>query len=238
MDDHAEAVMEDASAAVSAASAGLPQSADLAALSRSVEAVILTSDRPIAWRRLAEGLGLLAAADEPAALPAGTSSVDKVEAAPPKRRRLRTVDRSAEVQGQISAAIELLNGDYAASGRTFRIEQVAGGYRVMTLPELAPVLAAFHQARASHKLSKASIETLAVIAYRQPITRSHLEAIRGVNCGEVLRSLLERRLVTITGRAEELGRPMLYGTTREFLDAFGLASLKDLPSAADLQEVR
>ena len=132
---------------------------------------------------------------------------------------------------RLQAAIDDLNAQYAASGRTFRIEAVAGGVRMMTLPAFAPVLAAFHKARSGTRLSRPAIETLSIIAYRQPITRAQLEAIRGVSCGEVLRSLMERRLVTIKGRAEELGRPILYGTTKEFLDAFGLSSLKDLPSA-------
>jgi len=101
----------------------------------------------------------------------------------------------------------------------------------MTRPEHAPVLAAIRQQQLHGKLSRAAVETLAIIAYKQPITRADLESIRGVACGEVLRSLMERRLVTIDGRAEEPGRPMLYGTTREFLDQFGLASLKDLPPA-------
>ena len=81
----------------------------------------------------------------------------------------------------------------------------------------------------SGRLSRAALETLSIIAYRQPVTRASLEAIRGVACGEILRALLERRLVMIKGRAEELGRPMLYGTTKHFLDVFGLSSLKDLP---------
>ena len=85
------------------------------------------------------------------------------------------------------------------------------------------------------KLTPAALETLAIIAYRQPVLRVDLEAIRGVACGEVLRGLLERRLVRIVGRAEELGRPMLYGTTREFLEVFGLATLDDLPNAKDLR---
>ena len=78
--------------------------------------------------------------------------------------------------------------------------------------------------------------TLSIIAYRQPITRAELEAIRGVACGEVVRTLMDRRLVKITGRAEELGRPMLYGTTRQFLDTFGLASVKDLPKPEELAD--
>jgi segregation and condensation protein B len=105
----------------------------------------------------------------------------------------------------------------------------------MSLTAYAAVLAAFHGTRMSGRMGKAAVETLSIIAYKQPITRAHLEAIRGVGCGEILRSLLERRLVTIKGRAEELGRPILYGTTKEFLDAFGLATLKDLPTAAELQ---
>jgi segregation and condensation protein B len=84
------------------------------------------------------------------------------------------------------------------------------------------------------RLTPAALETLAIIAYRQPVLRADLEAIRGVACGEVLRGLLERRLVRIVGRAEELGRPMLYGTTKEFLQIFGLGSLKDLPKSEDL----
>lgn len=131
-------------------------------------------------------------------------------------------------------AVEHLNRTYDETGRSFRIEQVAGGLRLMTRSDVAGVLSAFHGSRAATKLSRAGIETLAVIAYRQPITRAQLEAIRGVSCGEVLRTLIERRLVTVKGRAEELGRPMLYGTTKDFLEVFGLASLRDLPSPEDL----
>ena len=136
---------------------------------------------------------------------------------------------------RIESVIATLNEEYARTGRAFRIEAVAGGFRLMTLPAFAPLIAAFHKSRGAGRLSKAAVETLAIIAYKQPITRAHLEAIRGVACGEVLRSLMERRLVIIKGRAEELGRPILYGTSKEFLDAFGLATLKDLPTASELQ---
>jgi len=128
-----------------------------------------------------------------------------------------------------------LNDEYAATNRSFRIETLAGGYRIMTRPEFAPFLATFHRQKVSSKLSRAAVESLAIVAYKQPLTRAQLEAIRGVACGEVLRSLMDRRLVTIKGRAEELGRPMLYGTTKGFLDRFGLASIKDLPSIAELK---
>jgi segregation and condensation protein B len=90
-----------------------------------------------------------------------------------------------------------------------------------------------HGIKEQQSLSRAALETLAIIAYRQPITRADLEAIRGVACGEVLRSILEKKLIDIVGRAEELGRPMLYGTTKRFLESFGLASIKDLPNHQD-----
>ena len=134
---------------------------------------------------------------------------------------------------EVVGAIAELNDAYDEQGRAFRIERVAGGYRVMTRVEHASVVSAFHRGKGSSRLSRAALETLSIIAYRQPVTRASLEAIRGVACGEVLRALLERRLVTIKGRAEELGRPMLYGTTKQFLDAFGLASLRDLPDIGD-----
>ncbi|MCB9844433.1 MAG: SMC-Scp complex subunit ScpB [Phycisphaeraceae bacterium] len=132
-------------------------------------------------------------------------------------------------EASVRQAIESLNDSYESTGRVFRIEHVAGGYRLMTLPAYADAVAAFQRDRAPARLSRAGMETLAIIAYKQPVTRAELEAIRGVSCGEILKTLMDRRLVTITGRAEVLGRPMLYGTTRQFLDLFGLASIQDLP---------
>lgn len=132
----------------------------------------------------------------------------------------------------IEALASQLNDELEAQGRPARAEKLAGGYRLMVAPQFGSIVAAFDRNRQSTKLSRASIETLSIIAYRQPMTRAQVEAIRGVACGEVLRSLLERKLVAIKGRAEEVGRPILYGTTPQFLELFGLASLKDLPGAA------
>lgn len=137
----------------------------------------------------------------------------------------------------IDRLVEQLNGCYEETGRSFRIERVAGGYRMMTLPAHAEVVSRFQTGRNASRLSQAALETLAIVAYRQPITRADVESIRGVACGEVLRNLLERRLVKITGRAEEVGRPMLYGTTRQFLETFGLSTLKDLPSEKELKQL-
>ncbi|KAA0214327.1 MAG: SMC-Scp complex subunit ScpB [Leptolyngbya sp. PLA3] len=161
-------------------------------------------------------------------------SVDRAVPASRIVEALAAGGRASDEAGVI-AAIDELNEVYRGSGRSFRIEPVAGGFRVMTLPEHAPVLAAFRQARSAGRLTRAALETLAIIAYEQPLTRARLEAIRGVACGEVLRTLIDRKLITVKGRAEELGRPMLYGTTRQFLDAFGLSSTRDLPTAEELR---
>lgn len=164
----------------------------------------------------------------------------KVEAALLTSERVLTAGKLAEALGlpvskPIVDAIGLLNEQYADTGRAFRIEQVAGGWRVMTLPEHADVLAALHKTKAQSKLSPAAMETLAIVAYKQPVLRAELESIRGVACGETLRSLMERHLIKIIGRAEEIGRPMLYGTTKQFLEVFGLSSIKDLPKVEELR---
>lgn len=181
-----------------------------------LEAILMSLDRPVPGARLAQGLGLIPGADEGSEIAAE---------GPVAKAAVKHVDQ----------VIASLNAQYEASNRAFRIELLAGGYRVMTLPTFAGVLAAFHKRQTSAKLSRAAVETLAIIAYKQPLTRAELEAIRGVGCGEVLKTLLEKRLVTIKGRAEELGRPLLYGTTTEFLKHFGLSSIKDLPSPTELK---
>jgi segregation and condensation protein B len=129
----------------------------------------------------------------------------------------------------IRSAIRELNNSYDETGRSFRIEQVAGGFQMLTLPHHGDMLRKLHQKEADAKLTKAALETLAIIAYKQPILRADVEAIRGVACGETIRSLMEKHLVKIAGRAEVPGRPILYGTTRRFLELFGLNSLRDLP---------
>jgi len=129
----------------------------------------------------------------------------------------------------VRSAIRELNEQYVTSDRSFRIEQVAGGYQMLTLPDFGEILKKLHQREVDAKLTKAALETLAIIAYKQPILRADIEAIRGVACGETIRSLMEKHLVKIAGRAEIPGRPILYGTTKRFLELFGLNSVKDLP---------
>ena len=179
-----------------------------------IEAVLMTADRPLGERKIASILGLIADSEATEESKSETSS-------PPIK--------------QVRDSIEALNGEYEKTGRSFRIESVAGGLQILTLPEFNEDIGRLKGVRNQAKLSQAALETLAIIAYRQPILRADLESIRGVACGEVLRGLMERRLVKIAGRAEELGRPMLYGTTKEFLEIFGLASLDDLPQAKELR---
>jgi len=136
---------------------------------------------------------------------------------------------------QVRESIESLNARYEAHHHAFRIDQIAGGYQMLTQPLYNSWLKKMVRVRGDNKLSPAAMETLAIIAYKQPIIRADIEAIRGVAVGEVIRSLMYKGLVKITGRAEILGRPMLYGTTKKFLEVFGLNSLKDLPKAEDLK---
>ena len=131
--------------------------------------------------------------------------------------------------------IRRLNLEYDQGGRAFRVEEVAGGYQLLTRRKFSGWLRRLAHVPGEARLSLPTLETLAVIAYRQPVLRADIEAIRGVNCGEILRQLMERDLVRISGRSEELGRPFLYATTRRFLHLFGLHSLEDLPRGAEIR---
>ncbi|MFA5424689.1 MAG: SMC-Scp complex subunit ScpB [Phycisphaerae bacterium] len=137
---------------------------------------------------------------------------------------------------QVNEAVRTLNEKYKAGNHSFRIVQIAGGYQMLTLSPYNLWLQKLVRARGDSKLSAAAMETLAIIAYKQPIIRADVEAIRGVAAGEMIRSLMYKGLVKITGRADILGRPMLYGTTKKFLEVFGLNSLKDLPKIEELKK--
>lgn len=134
--------------------------------------------------------------------------------------------------------IEQLNALYDSHRSAFRIERVAAGYRLLTRSELAAWLDRIHQRQARLKLSSPLMETLSIIAYRQPCTRADVEAVRGVQSAEIIKQLMERNLVRITGEDTSLGRPYLYGTTRLFLETFGLTTLTDLPWAERLRRVK
>lgn len=136
--------------------------------------------------------------------------------------------------GEAKQTIDELNAAYDADGSAFRIERVGAGYQMLTRPVFARWLDRVHHRQERLKLSGASLETLAVVAYRQPITRADIEAVRGVASSEILKQLMERGLVKIVGEDDSLGRPYLYGTTRQFLEAYGLRSLEDMPHAENL----
>ncbi len=142
----------------------------------------------------------------------------------------------AEPKEDVEAAVEALKADYTRAGGLQMVE-VAGGYQIVTRPELHEWVRRLFHERSTQKLSVASLETLAVIAYRQPVTAPEIAEIRGVNTSGVVGTLIERKLVKVVGRKAVVGRPFLYGTTREFLERFGLNDLADLPKVEDMSEL-
>ncbi|MEX1276818.1 MAG: SMC-Scp complex subunit ScpB [Bacteroidota bacterium] len=138
---------------------------------------------------------------------------------------------------EVSQIIEALNGEFAAAEKPYRIIPLAGGFQFATQPVYAEWLGKLYKEQARRRLSQSSIESLSIIAYKQPISKSEIESIRGVNCDYVLKTLLEKELVTIVGRAPTPGRPLLYGTTREFLKHFGLNDVSDLPRPREIEEI-
>lgn len=137
----------------------------------------------------------------------------------------------------LSETIESLNNSYEENGRSFKIKKIANGYIFATTEIFAKYVGYLSSEKSKRRLSQAALETLAIIAYKQPITKSELEQIRGVNSDYILTTLLEKNLITITGRAETIGRPLLYGTTTEFLKYFGLYNLSDLPKPREIEEI-
>jgi len=174
-----------------------------------IEALVFAADEPLSAKQMTDILGM----------------------ADPGERALRVST------DQVLAMIDDLNAEYDRAGKTFRIVKVAGGYQFATRPQFGIWLGRMMKEKAKRKLSVSALESLAVIAYKQPVTKPELEAIRGVNADYVLRSLLERGLVSIVGRAATPGRPLLYGTTKEFLKHFGLNDVSELPKPREIDEL-
>jgi len=158
-----------------------------------------------------------------------TEAVMLFHRGPVNLRRLAQLAGLADAT-EARTLLRQLNTVYDQSGSAVRVDEVAGGYQLLTRPSLAPWLRRFGGAPPAVRLSSPAMETLAIVAYRQPILRADVEAIRGVACGEILRQLMQRNLVRISGRSEDLGRPYLYGTTKHFLQTFGLKDASSLPS--------
>lgn len=151
-----------------------------------------------------------------------------------------TVRRLADAAGladaaEVRACVERLQALYDADGTAFQVEEIAGGYQLLTRPRYHTWLARLKRTGHELRLSPAALETLAVIAYKQPIMRAEVEKVRGVAAGEVIRQLMEKGLVKVAGRHDSLGRPQLYGTAKKFLQAFGLNTLNDLPEVESLR---
>jgi segregation and condensation protein B len=148
---------------------------------------------------------------------------------------LRKLARAADLADTAEARkiVRKLQELYDKDGTAFQVEEIAGGFQLLTRPEYHRWLVRLRTGQ-DLRLTAAARETLAIVAYRQPIMRADIEAIRGVHCGEILRLLMEKGLIRIAGRDNSLGRPQLYGTTKKFLQMFGLKSLKDLPEVEDL----
>lgn len=158
--------------------------------------------------------------------------------ASPEPLTIKTLTKllASEPKEDIAAAIHELKADYQRPGGLSLVE-IAGGYQIVTRAELHEWVRRLFHERTTQKLSVASLETLAVIAYKQPVTAPEIAEIRGVNTSGVLGTLVERRLVKVVGRKQVVGRPFLYGTTREFLERFGLNDISDLPKVEDMADL-
>lgn len=154
-------------------------------------------------------------------------------------RAVKSIDgEDVEIsKNDIENVVNQLNEQYISNENSFRIIRIANGYIFATLETFAKYVGFLSSERAKRRLSQAALETLSIIAYKQPITKPELESIRGVNSDYILTTLLEKNLITIKGRAETVGRPLLYGTTDEFLKYFGLNNLSDLPKPRELDEI-
>ncbi|MDE3066288.1 MAG: SMC-Scp complex subunit ScpB [Verrucomicrobiota bacterium] len=182
-----------------------------------LESLLFSAQKPLSVKELREVLANAAAAED---AEADTRSLAKAK------------------EGEVTAALEQLAREHEAAARSYRLACVAGAWQFVTQPEFAPWLRALVGVKARPpRLSQPALETLAIIAYRQPVTRAEVEQIRGVNVDGVMQTLMERGLVESVGRAEVVGRPQTYGTTALFLEYFGLRGLEDLPAADELRRL-
>jgi segregation and condensation protein B len=140
-------------------------------------------------------------------------------------------------RARVTACLDELRDEYRRADHGVALVEVAGGYHLATVPEAAPWVRKLSAVKAPPRLSKPALETLAIVAYKQPLTRPEIESIRGVDVAGVVKTLMDRRLVKIVGRKDVPGRPMMFGTTKEFLHAFGLKDLSDLPTLRDFAEI-
>jgi segregation and condensation protein B len=152
-------------------------------------------------------------------------------------RAYERVTGAAVSTAEMDAAVGRLNAAYRAGGHAFRIHRWGRAYRMTTVEEVAPFVHALLAQEEERRLSRALLETLAVVAYRQPVSKPEIDHVRGVNADYAIHQLLERDFITVVGRSEGVGRPLLYGTTETFLDQFGLGTLEELPRPREVEEL-
>lgn len=168
-----------------------------------------------------------------------TSKIEALILASPEPLPTRRINKVMDglTPARISHAVADLNSRYAEAGASFRIREIAGGFQFYVLPEYEGVVESLFARQRKVRLSRAALETVAIVAYRQPTTKTEIEHIRGVASDGVVRTLLERGLINISGRANTVGKPLQYGTTDEFLKFFGLARLEDLPDMSEIEQM-
>jgi len=187
------------------------------------------SETPAELKEILEAL--LFASDEPVTFETLRAVFDDMNRDNPDGEKINPTKE------EIRGAVDSLNGEYVESRRAYKIQQLAGGFVFATDKKFASWVGKLFKEKARRKLSQTAVETLAIIAYKQPITKSEIEFIRGVNADYIMKTLLEKNLTTIVGRAHSPGRPLLYGTTPEFLKHFGLNEITDLPKPREIEEL-
>lgn len=200
---------------------------------RALEALIFASEEPLTARALHRIL----VQEDPSQQAPGQQALP-LEGEPVAEEPVPVVIPAFDVpKGYFDELVEDINDDLARSSRPYRIVKIAGGFQFATTPQHGILVQRLLKAKNRRRLTQAALETVAIIAYRQPITKGEIDAIRGVNSGEVVNSLVEKQLVSMVGRSESPGKPLLYGTTEEFLRVFGLNSLADLPKLREIDDL-
>lgn len=187
-----------------------------------IEALVFASDEPLTFKQIKEIL----APDE------GAETSEPEEDTPGRRKRKPRLTIT-----RVKRSIDILNDEYREQNRAFHIVEVAGGFAFQTTRDYGQWVGRLFAERSRRRLTQSALETLAIIAFRQPISKPDVEAIRGVNAEHVVKSLLERNLISIVGREDSPGRPLLYGTTKTFLKHFGLSSINDLPKPREIKDL-
>lgn len=149
---------------------------------------------------------------------------------------LQTTLQQDIIAEEVLSSIEIIKSRYEANSSALELVKISGGFQFLTRKEMLPVITQLHIQKSKKKLSQAALETLSIIAYKQPITKLEIEQIRGVNCDYTVQKLLEKDLISISGKAEGPGRPLLYALSQYFLDYFGINSILDLPDLKDIEE--